>query len=45
MISWSDHVAPVVRKRNEDNVFVQKVEEKRPRRRWKDTMKMVGNRM
>jgi hypothetical protein len=38
----SDHVARMEEKWNEDTGLVGKLEERRPRRRWKDTMKMVS---
>jgi hypothetical protein len=41
-MSWADHVACVGKKSNEDTAPVRKLEEKRQRRRWKDSMKMVS---
>jgi hypothetical protein len=41
-MSWADHVVRVEEKRNEETVLVGKLERKRPRRRWKDSMKMIS---
>jgi hypothetical protein len=39
---YSDHVARMEEKRNGDTGLVGKLDERRSRRRWKETMKMVS---
>jgi hypothetical protein len=43
-MSWADHVARMEKKMNEKTALVRKSEEKRQRRRWQDSMKMVRRR-
>jgi hypothetical protein len=43
-MSWADHVACVEKKMNEDPALLRKLGERRQRRMWKDSMKMVSKR-
>jgi hypothetical protein len=42
MFSWADHVARMEKEMNEETALVRQLEEQRPRRTWKDTMKTVS---